>query len=364
MMIHRRSLLTSFEKEKGVFVKSVFVSHAVVDAKIAEAIVDLLENGIGVPGDQIFCSSLEGYGIPTGENFVSFIKGQMERPDIVILLLTPNYFASKFCLCEMGAAWVKSHKIFPVLVPPLTYDAVQGVIASTQVAKIDNDIKYNEIREYLAEKLELQIKNGAKWDTERKKFINALPKLLGEMELPEVVNSEEHQTLKEQMQSAQLALSEYSEEVAALKEENKKLRKAKDSAEVAEIVRSTRKISGIEERFEALLEGISDFKGTVKSRPVMKFMLCDFYGQPFTPDLYHDSEDYEQAARRKLISLEDSPSVDWRNSKMKEFHGKLKDLENLLEEPDARELFKYHEKKYDFPLETDNEEFWNFHYFN
>lgn len=343
--------------------KSVFVSHAVVDARIAEAIVGLLENGIGVPGDQIFCSSLEGYGIPTGENFVGYIKGQMENPDIVILLLTPNYFASKFCLCEMGAAWVKSHKIFPILVPPLTYDAVQGVIASTQVAKIDNDIKYNEIREYLAEKLELQKKNGAKWDTERRKFINSLPTLLAEMDLPEVVTPEEHQALKEQMHSAQIALSEYSDEVTALRDENKRLRKAKDSAEVAEIVRSTRKASAIEDQFETLLDEISEFKGVVKSAPVMKFMLCDFYGQPFTPDLYHDSEDYEQAARRKLIDLEDSPSVNWKNSKMKEFQSKLNALENMLEEPDARELFKYHEDKYEFPLETDNEEFWDYHYF-
>ena len=88
--------------------KPVFVSHATIDRDLVAAIVDLIEDGIGVPESEIFCSSLDGYGIPTGENFINHVKAEIQEPKVVILVLTPSYFKSNFCLCEMGAAWVCS----------------------------------------------------------------------------------------------------------------------------------------------------------------------------------------------------------------------------------------------------------------
>ena len=53
--------------------KSVFVSHATADAPLVRAFVDFLAEGIGVPVDEIFCSSLPEFGIPTGQDFVEYI---------------------------------------------------------------------------------------------------------------------------------------------------------------------------------------------------------------------------------------------------------------------------------------------------
>jgi hypothetical protein len=74
--------------------KSIFISHAVKDKTLVEEIVELIEEGIGVPETEIFCSSLQGYGIPAGQNFVTFIKDQLIEPKIVVLILTPAYFES------------------------------------------------------------------------------------------------------------------------------------------------------------------------------------------------------------------------------------------------------------------------------
>ncbi|MGX7004885.1 TIR domain-containing protein [Caballeronia sp. KNU42] len=343
--------------------KSIFISHAVVDASIASAIVDLIENGIGVPGEEIFCSSLEGYGIPTGENFIDHINNQIQTPDVVVLLLTPNYFESKFCLCEMGGAWVKSHKIFPILVPPLEYSDVKDVITATQVAKIDNDIKYNELRDYLISKVSFKPKSVTKWDTERRRFLGSLPELLKNMRVPEKVSPEEHQAVKNQLEEAQETLSEYASEVSELKALNKKLEKAKDASEVSEIKRSVRK-TGAEEDFEKLLKEIAEFRKIAKSGEVFKFVLSDFYGQPYHPDLFNYGDEFSQAARRNLISLEDSPSVKWENSRMTELRKKLTALQSLVDGSDEKSLIRYHKNTYEFTLETDNEEFWEFHYSN
>ncbi len=115
--------------------KSVFISHAVRDKALVKEIVDLIEDGMGVPEDEIFCSSLKGYGIPSGKNFVTYIKEQLIEPKVVVLVLTPAYFESRFCLSELGAAWVKSHEIFPILVPPLQYDDVKDVLLGRQLTQ-------------------------------------------------------------------------------------------------------------------------------------------------------------------------------------------------------------------------------------
>ncbi|WP_461256141.1 toll/interleukin-1 receptor domain-containing protein, partial [Treponema sp. R80B11-R83G3] len=95
--------------------KEIFISHSSKNKSIADKLVDLIETGIGVSSDNIFCSSLEGMGIPSGKNFINFIKEQITEPKIVILLLTQSYYKSIFCLCELGASWALSHNIIPII---------------------------------------------------------------------------------------------------------------------------------------------------------------------------------------------------------------------------------------------------------
>ena len=118
--------------------KKIFISHAAKDKKLADLLVDFLETGTPLTSNDIFCSSLEGLGIPTGKNFIEYIKEEIQTPETVILLLSPNYFASQFCLCELGASWALSHNVLPLLVPPLTYDDIEGVLSGIQINKIND----------------------------------------------------------------------------------------------------------------------------------------------------------------------------------------------------------------------------------
>ncbi len=85
-----------------------FISHAVKDQKLVDALVDALTtSGVASP-DDIFCSSLEGMGIPRGQNFIDFIKGQLDRPRLVVIILSQNYYESAFCMCELRKRRVSS----------------------------------------------------------------------------------------------------------------------------------------------------------------------------------------------------------------------------------------------------------------
>lgn len=154
--------------------KAIFISHAVPNKKLADKLVDLLETGIGISDPDIFCSSLESLGIPSGTNFIDFIRKQISNPKVVILLLTPEYFKSSFCLCELGASWILSHKIIPLLVPPLAYSDVKAVLDGVQVRKIDQKNDLNEMQSELISALNTKGKSFTRWEGQRDKFLEGL----------------------------------------------------------------------------------------------------------------------------------------------------------------------------------------------
>ncbi|MEI7228669.1 toll/interleukin-1 receptor domain-containing protein [Pectobacterium carotovorum] len=342
--------------------KSVFVSHATKDKELVAAIVDLIEDGIGVPESEIFCSSLDGLGIPTGENFISYIKSEIQEPKVVIFLLTPSYFKSKFCLCEMGAAWAKTLKIFPILVPPLTYEDLKYVLTSTQVANIKDDIKYNELRDHLIDVLDFHPKSNTKWDVKRKIFLKKLPSLLKKLAVPQEVSPEEHAVMKAQLEEAQTTLVGYEEENQRLKEYSKKLESAKNKADVKKIKKEFEE-TGIADEFESLVESIRELKPDVGGFEVLKFILSNYYDKPYKINHFDFGEEFAQAARYNLITLDGSEEVNWDNKRIKSLRGKLDALRYLVEcDERGEELDDYCSEEYDIPLELDNQEFWEFHY--
>ncbi|MFG2783905.1 toll/interleukin-1 receptor domain-containing protein [Streptomyces prunicolor] len=82
-------------------------------------VADLERNGVHVFDDR---------DIPAGVDWESVLFGEMERADIIVLLLTPNFVASKFCMdSELPIAerrWRAGEcRLFPVNVAP--FDVAQ-----------------------------------------------------------------------------------------------------------------------------------------------------------------------------------------------------------------------------------------------
>lgn len=341
--------------------KSIFISHATADKELVSALVEFLENGMGIPEAEIFCSSLDGYGIPTGENFVDFIKSQIQEPDLVILLLTPSYFKSNFCLYEMGAAWAKSHKRWPILVPPLNFSDVKDVIASTQAVKINDDIKYNELRDYLHGVVDSVPTTNTKWDVKRKAFLRKLPALLKKLSVPKEVTTAEYMELKKRFDEAEATLLEYDAENTKLKEYARKLEHAKDREEVKKI-KAESADKGRIEKIEALLEDISAMRQSLGGSEVLKFILCDYYQKPYKINHREYGEDFAEAVRYNFLTTDDGDRANWNNSKLKKLRKFLETLSRLVENDDEGELHEYFRIEYDGELEPDNQEFWEFHY--
>ncbi|MDM1285683.1 toll/interleukin-1 receptor domain-containing protein [Acinetobacter indicus] len=163
--------------KKGDALKKIFISHAKKDKEIIEELIDLLES-IGVNSTQIFCSSFEGYGIPLGDNFLDKIKQELSSEVLVLFVITNNFYESKVCLCEMGAAWALSKGHIPIVVPPLSYSDIQGVIPLTQGLLVNDVSKLNSLKEKLEQDFGLQQINLNAWERKRDKYIRNINKLI------------------------------------------------------------------------------------------------------------------------------------------------------------------------------------------
>lgn len=158
--------------------KKIFISHATADKEIVEILIDLLED-IGLKSNQIFCSSFEGYGIPLGDDFLNRIKHELASDVLVLFIITNNFYESKVCLCEMGAAWALSKGHIPIVVPPLSYSNIKGVIPLTQGLLINDVPKLNSLKEKLELDFKIQEKISANiWERKRKKFVESLNKYI------------------------------------------------------------------------------------------------------------------------------------------------------------------------------------------
>ncbi|WP_252214227.1 toll/interleukin-1 receptor domain-containing protein [Clostridium sp. VAP41] len=145
----RNTILNSYRKESE-YMKKIFISHSTKDVALIEKFLDFLETGMGINREEVYCTSVDGT-ISTGQKFIDNIEKNIRNSQIVIFIITPQYMQSKFCLAEMGAAWVLNQQIYPLIFNPLDFDVLEDTPLKGIQAKILNSEKnilsmYDELK--------------------------------------------------------------------------------------------------------------------------------------------------------------------------------------------------------------------------
>ncbi len=118
--------------------KKIFVSHAYIDRRIAERIIEKLL----IPVFQldkktdIFFTSKRETGIKSSSNWPNKIKTSILEADIFIALITANFKKNEMCQNELGAAWIENKKIYPLILSPITFKNFGVVIANIQAENL------------------------------------------------------------------------------------------------------------------------------------------------------------------------------------------------------------------------------------
>lgn len=345
--------------------KPLFISHAKANKELANKLVDLFETGIGILDNDIFCSSLEGLGVPSGTNFVEFIRQQIKEPKVVILLLTTEYFNSHFCLCELGASWALAHKIIPLLVEPLEYKDVKAVLTGIQVLKINDKNDLNTMQEELTNALGIEGKPFARWEVKRDKFLEEIEDYISSIEPPITISMEEYKELQKKYEDSIEELKRGEEELEKKKELIEKLKEAKDSEEVKEVFKES--LNEIE-IFDNL---IKNAKVTLSKLPSIVREAIYYYFRDEELKRPGYGEDYRKEDIRKAVEddyLYDTGTgvrIIENDPKIAKAIEKIRDLGSFIEKTkeESEDFFDYYMGKYDHQLNLYSRRFWDTHLF-
>ena len=112
----------------------IFISHAVANKIIAQALADELE----AAGEDVttFLASRPG-DIRADESWLDGIERALQEADIYIVILTPESYLRPWVNFEAGAAWSFKRQLVFVRIQALSTDDIPSPINSRQVYAID-----------------------------------------------------------------------------------------------------------------------------------------------------------------------------------------------------------------------------------
>lgn len=342
--------------------KKIFISHAAIDKDLVDKIVECLSVGAGIDvHNDVFCSSLEGIGIPPGEDFKHFIKDQIQEPELVILIISQNYLASPFCLAELGASWAMSHHMIPLLVPPVTYADLKAVLSNVTALMIEDASAWNEALEMLKRILHIAPRINL-WERKRDTMITAIKILLRKQKQPPTVPIKQWNESEAKLKEANGEIIELEEEIRRLKRILEETQKLKNEKQAAEIVLKHLPAAVAFQQF------VDEAAKVLESLPhvVRNALYYHFRGQPLAAPTGGMSDREEQwaqireAVENDYLFEDDGPvTINEKEPKVRDALYALQALDAFIR--DNSQLKGAYEAQYGHQLSFTSKQFWDKH---
>jgi hypothetical protein len=335
----------------------IFISHAVADRDLARLLVDFLTEAIGVPASAIFCSSIKGHGIPLGEDFNEHIKKKIKQPKLVILLMTPAYMESSFCLMELGAAWAQSATSLPIVVPPINFNEVTKTLGLKQAWMITDKAGLVDLRQLVVEAIpNLEKRTEHTWDEKRVHWNVNLKKVLTKLQKATKVDAIKYEEVRNELNEKNEEIERLETALETAGERYSELEKLKDKQELKELKKRTSESPALQEEFDELIKEVADSKPRA-SRVVLKHIIMDHFGKAGTIDWMNERPQFEQAIQYGLIDADDS--VKWDRDKLKPFQKALKAVDAFLCSEEGDKVRSLQNSA--VPMDPDDLAFWEYH---
>ena len=165
----------------GAKTPMIFISHSSKDKAFVEPLVELLE-ALGFDESNLFCSSVDGYGVALGDNIFDKLKSLFLEHELYVLFVhSPRYYGSTVSLNEMGAAWVLRVNYFSILTKDMEYGKMNGVVNSNTIAikvnSSDARARLTELKDSLCKAFSLESISQTKWERKRDQFLQMVNKI-------------------------------------------------------------------------------------------------------------------------------------------------------------------------------------------
>jgi hypothetical protein len=336
----------------------IFISHAVADQRLAKLLVDFLKEAIGVPTTAIFCSSVKGHDIPLGEDFNEYIKQRIQSPKLVLLLMTPAYIESLFCLMELGAAWAQSATSLAIVVPPIEFQTVTKTLGLKQAWRITDRKGLVDFRDLVRKAIpKLETRSEHTWDDKRTQWNVDLKKILPKLQLATKIDAQKHEEVVAELKEKGEEIERLETALAKAQEENAELEKLKNREDVKALKRRTSGSKALQKEFDELIAAVGEAKPKA-TKIVLRHIIADHFDRAGRIDWFNERQDFEDAVKYGLISPE-GDRVEWERGKLKQFRKALQAVQAFLDSEDGAKLREVSDS--DTPMDPDDLGFWEYH---
>lgn len=338
--------------------KSIFISHSTKDKEIVDAFIDLILHGaLSVPINKIFCVSTDGTKIESGADWRNSIKDSLLSAKINFLIITPNYKESEVCLNEMGAAWVTSAYVIPLIIDPINYKTVGIIQEPNQYEKLLVDASLDRIKDRVQEKLEISASliKSDRWSVKKIEFLTRIQIHLeaNPFEIP--MDRHTFNILKEERASLGSVIKNLIKEKAELENLIRELKKAKDRTEVAEIIKKRNPST----KFQEFIELCDVVKKRLRGNPTIinGIIFRSYSGKKVTINWEGNTKEIDEALANDFI--DEDLEIRWKEtSEMMEIKDALDNVDIFLSKTLKSDFYESYEENFDVPLSLSNKLFW------
>jgi hypothetical protein len=200
----------------------------------------------------------------------------MLNSTLVILMISPNYYESVFCLGELGAAWATELNIFPLL-NQMEFSQIGALLTGVQLRKITEPSHLDSLRDTLVRLFEVPEPKTATWNAKRDLFLNAVPDILEHLPKPKTIDAKTHQELQDIYHALLEEVASRDKEITSRDQLIEQLKNTKDREEVRNIILEN---SDEKEQFERLVDDAKTALGYLPSI-VQRMLYYDYVGDNF-----------------------------------------------------------------------------------
>jgi hypothetical protein len=228
----------------------VFVSHAAADSVLVDPFVDtVLKLGCGLDEGQIFYSSGEDTGVPSGSDLLHHVREQVAEAGLVVAIISPIFQTRPVCVAELGAAWSRTGNLFPLAVPGMSRTDMEGVLSGMTVRFIDDPAALDELHERVGAVAGAHSKTTT-WGRHKAAWMANVEAHAKQLSAPDTVTLEELQRTRDELAGTQGALVDSEGERRKLQGRIERFAAATSAEERAEALLPEDE----RERFEALMK--------------------------------------------------------------------------------------------------------------
>jgi TIR domain len=143
----------------------LFVSHSSHDSEVAKALIEVLLVAEVVMEAEVRCTSIPGYQLSVGAQFVAEIRELVSEATVFLGLVSWESAASSWVLFELGARWGANKSVLPLLLNGFSANDLPGPISGTNACDCRDLNSVSEFLKVVSRSTGRMVKNGTRLTT-------------------------------------------------------------------------------------------------------------------------------------------------------------------------------------------------------